>query len=119
MPLGLVKVKSDIAEDVGKNHQVLAYGYDLDDTDLTIYLYDPNYADDDAVELHLSIAGDRVPVPLTYTPHRNGLLLLSHAVLVRATADALNVRGLAVFWCARWWRDAAVADARPCRRLRA
>jgi hypothetical protein len=68
VPLGLVKVKSDRPEDLGKNHQVLAYGYDLDGTDLTIWLYDPNYADRDDVQVQLSIAGVRAPVPLTYVP---------------------------------------------------
>jgi hypothetical protein len=68
VPLGLVKVKSDNPRDVGKNHQVLAYGYDLDGTDLTIWLYDPNYANRDDVQLRLSIAGTQAPVPLTYVP---------------------------------------------------
>jgi hypothetical protein len=67
-PLGLVKVKSDKPEDVGKNHQVLTYGYDLDGTDLTIWLYDPNYADNDTVQVRLNIANARAPVSLTYAP---------------------------------------------------
>ena len=68
VPLGLVKVKSAQVEDLGKNHQVLAYGYDLDGTNLTIHLYDPNYADRDDVSVQLSIASVQVPVPLTYVP---------------------------------------------------
>jgi len=68
IPLGLVKVKSGAPEDLGKNHQVLAYGYDLDGTDLTLRLYDPNYADRDDVQLSLSIASVQVPVPVTYFP---------------------------------------------------
>jgi hypothetical protein len=68
VPLGLVKVKSDAPEDLGQNHQVLAYGYDLDGTDVTLRLYDPNYADRDDVQLSLSIASVHVPVPVTYFP---------------------------------------------------
>lgn len=68
VPLGLVKIKSDLPEDLGKNHQVLAYGYDLDGSDLTLHLYDPNYADRDDVQLSLSVASVRVPVPVTYFP---------------------------------------------------
>jgi hypothetical protein len=67
-PLGLVKVKSDKPEDLSKNHQVLAYGYDLDGTNLTMQLYDPNYADNDGVQVQLSIAETSSPVALTYQP---------------------------------------------------
>jgi len=68
VPLGLIKVKSSNPPDLCKNHQVLAYGYDLDDTDLTIWVYDPNYPNNDGVNLQLSIASTRVPVRVTYTP---------------------------------------------------
>lgn len=68
VPLGLVKVKSSNASDLCKNHQVLAYGYDLNGADLTIWLYDPNYPNDDEVNLRLSIASIQVPVSVTYTP---------------------------------------------------
>jgi hypothetical protein len=68
MPLGLVKVKSQDPKDLCQNHQVLAYGYDLDGTDLTIWLYDPNYPNRDDVHLQLSIASVQVPVSLTYFP---------------------------------------------------
>jgi hypothetical protein len=50
-PLGLVKVKSRDPRDLGANHQVLAWGYDLDGTRLTLRLYDPNHPDDDQVSL--------------------------------------------------------------------
>jgi hypothetical protein len=42
-PLGLVTVYSANPADLGQNHQVLAYGYDLDDSNnLTLHVYDPN-----------------------------------------------------------------------------
>jgi hypothetical protein len=68
VPLGLIKVKSADPCDLCQNHQVLAYGYDLDGTDLTLHLYDPNYPDRDDVQLQLSVADPRVPCPLSYTP---------------------------------------------------
>jgi hypothetical protein len=68
VPLGLIKIKSAIPHDLCKNHQVLAYGYDLDGTTLQIHLYDPNYPNRDDVQIQLSIASAQVPVPLTYTP---------------------------------------------------
>lgn len=68
VPLGLVKVKSDQPQDLCKNHQVLAYGYDLNGADLTLWVYDPNYADRDDVSLSLSVATVQAPVPVVYTP---------------------------------------------------
>jgi hypothetical protein len=72
VPLGLIKVKSSNPSDLGKNHQVLAYGYDLDGTDLTIWLYDPNYPDKDDTNLRLSIASIQVPVPVVHAPEEPG-----------------------------------------------
>jgi hypothetical protein len=56
-PLGLVRSKSKDPEQLGQNHQVLAYGYDLDGTNLTLQLYDPNAPDRDDVTLSVSLAG--------------------------------------------------------------
>jgi hypothetical protein len=41
-PLGLVTVQSHNPGDLGKNHQVVAYAYELDGNRLTLRLYDPN-----------------------------------------------------------------------------
>ena len=68
VPLGLIKVKSLDVMDLGKNHQVLAYGYDLVGTDLSLRIYDPNYADNDNVTLSLSVADPAQPTPVTYSP---------------------------------------------------
>jgi hypothetical protein len=43
-PIGLVLIKSLNPIDLGHNHVVLVYGYDLVGTDLTMHIYDPNYA---------------------------------------------------------------------------
>jgi hypothetical protein len=55
-PLGLIKIKSVRPSDLGINHQVLAYGYDLAGSDLTINVYDPNHPGDDDVTISLSVA---------------------------------------------------------------
>ncbi|PGY09099.1 hypothetical protein [Bacillus sp. AFS031507] len=54
-PLGLVRVKSLNPFQISKHHQVLAYGYDLKDNNLSINIYDPNYPNDDYVTLSLYI----------------------------------------------------------------
>jgi hypothetical protein len=71
-PLGLVKTKSNNPFDLGRNHQVLAYGYDLDGDDLTIRLYDPNEPDRDDVALSLWLAQPRTATPVVCTPERTG-----------------------------------------------
>jgi hypothetical protein len=63
--LGLIKVKSSDVNNVGQNHQVLAYGYDLDESQLVLHIYDPNYPDNDAVQLSLDPA---YGAPVTYSP---------------------------------------------------
>lgn len=57
-PLGLVRaaVRNPLAirrslQDLGLNHQVLAYGYDAADSRVTLHIYDPNWPDRDDVRL--------------------------------------------------------------------
>jgi hypothetical protein len=69
-PLGLVSVKSSEFAKLGDNHQVLAYGYDLIGDDLTLYIYDPNFHDDDNITLSLSLADPEHDTPVTYTGSR-------------------------------------------------
>ncbi len=67
--LGLVTTRSLDPADLGKNHQVLAYGYDIDDADvLTVHVYDPNTASAgaDAVRLALSLSDPSQPTPITH-----------------------------------------------------
>jgi hypothetical protein len=71
-PLGLIKTKSNNPFDLGRNHQVLAYGYDLDGDDLAIKLYDPNEPDRDNVTLSLWLAQPRTATPVVCTPDRAG-----------------------------------------------
>jgi len=55
--LGLVRVRSFWPGDLGNNHQVLAWGFDEDATHkVSLYLYDPNHADDNEVTLAFDAA---------------------------------------------------------------
>lgn len=65
--LGLIKVKSVDPKDMGKNHQVLAYGYTLEGSQLALSIYDPNFPDDDSVRLAVSLADASAPTPVTYS----------------------------------------------------
>ena len=56
--LGLIRVRSFSPGDLGKNHQVLTYGYDEDDHGrVTLAICDPNNHDRDDVTLSFSTAG--------------------------------------------------------------
>lgn len=73
-PLGLVTVHSPtfaaVTSGIGKCHQVLAYGYALDDGGaLTLSVYDPNTDREhaDGVRISLSIADPGHPSPITHT----------------------------------------------------
>ena len=66
--LGLIKVISADVHDIGKNHQVLAYGYTLNGTDLALDIYDPNYPNDDSVRLSLSVGDPSAAATITYSP---------------------------------------------------
>ena len=48
--LGVVKVEGWDFRRIAQNHQVMAYGYDLDEAknEVTIRIYDPNYPGDEA-----------------------------------------------------------------------
>jgi hypothetical protein len=67
-PLGLVEVKSTNPFDLKENHQVLAFGYELVGSSLTLNLYDPNSPGRDDVVLSLSIADPVHPVGITMFP---------------------------------------------------
>lgn len=67
-PLGLITVHSTDPKMLGHNHQVLAYGYDLDDANrLTLHLYDPNTAPSasDTVTLSLDLSHPTRTTPIT------------------------------------------------------
>lgn len=55
-PIGLVLTKSLNPGDLGLNHVVVVFGYELVGTDLTLHIYDPNFANNDSQTIKLSIA---------------------------------------------------------------
>jgi hypothetical protein len=67
-PLGLVRTRSPSPLELGRNHQVLAYGYDLDPAAgvLTIRVYDPNHPDDDGVALRIRTTDPTRQVDIGY-----------------------------------------------------
>ena len=66
--LGLIKVKSTDPRQLKQDHQVLAYGYDVEDGILRLRLYDPNQPGRDDVVLSLPIADPSRPAPITTSP---------------------------------------------------
>jgi len=66
-PLGLIRLKSSDPFQMGQNHQVLAFGYDLTGTNLRINIYDPNYPNRDDVTMSLSTADPQHTTPVSYS----------------------------------------------------
>jgi hypothetical protein len=56
--LGLVNACSFSPRQLCRNHQVLAYGYDWNEAtgDLAVKVYDPNYPNDDTMDLRVNLA---------------------------------------------------------------
>jgi hypothetical protein len=67
-PLGLVLTKSHDPFDLKKNHQVLAYAYELEGERLTLRLYDPNHADRNDVSLSVGLVYPRRPANAVLLP---------------------------------------------------
>jgi hypothetical protein len=63
-PLGLVRVRSTNPFALKENHQVLAFGYDLEGSVLTLRLYDPNRPGRDDVTLSLDMRPPLDDVPI-------------------------------------------------------
>lgn len=67
VPMGLVRSISWNPADLARNHQVLAWGYDLDGDRLTLHVYDPNWPADDDVTLTLDIGNPDDEDPPVYS----------------------------------------------------
>ncbi len=65
--MGLVKVTSRDPGQLGMNHQVVAYGYDLDGTTVTLRVCDPNFPDDEDVTLRFDAADPRAAITTTWS----------------------------------------------------
>lgn len=70
MPMALILVKDRDLGKMGHNHQVLAYGYDLDGSELSILVYDPNHPMDNSVRITLDIGNPRQTTAMSHT-HRS------------------------------------------------
>ena len=71
--LGLVTTASVNPADLGRNHQVLAYGYELDDANrLTLLICDPNTARDQADDVRISLSLAK-PTKRTPIEHNVGI----------------------------------------------
>jgi hypothetical protein len=72
-PLGLVSGHEPPAvgfltgfQDLGNCHQVLAWGYDLDEAQLTIHIYDPDYyGKTNTIVLYLNHVGAKTPITVS------------------------------------------------------
>ncbi|MFN0018496.1 MAG: FG-GAP repeat domain-containing protein [Pirellulaceae bacterium] len=64
-PLALVQVKSLLPTDIGGNHQVLAYAYDLSGSRVTLHIHDPNEPLDDTVRFVFDIADTSKRIDIT------------------------------------------------------
>ncbi len=69
-PLGLVCVETADINRLGENHQVLAYGYDLEGDDLTLFIYDPNWHNRDDITLKLNVRDPEHKTDVTYSDGR-------------------------------------------------
>jgi hypothetical protein len=69
-PLGLVRARSLNPLTLARNHQVMAYGYDLDEDAgaLRIPVYDPNHPDDEGTALELRLGEGQVAGEISYVP---------------------------------------------------
>jgi hypothetical protein len=65
--LGLIRTRSFWPGELGKNHQVLTYGYDVDDAQrVTLLICDPNHANADDVTLTFSAGNPNGHADLAY-----------------------------------------------------
>lgn len=74
-PLGLVMVASNDLADLKHQHQVLAYGYQVEATKLTVWVYDPNSPLDDDITISYDTARTDQPIVVTHNVDSHGPLV--------------------------------------------
>lgn len=67
-PIALVCLKSLDFTKLGDNHQVLAYGYDLQGSNLSLRIYDPNRPGEDDLTLSLPLDHPEASKQVVYAP---------------------------------------------------
>jgi hypothetical protein len=66
--LGLVRTIDADPTSLGRDHQILAYGYRLAGDEVSIAVYDSNHPGDDTVRLSLRLADPAAPIDVSYSP---------------------------------------------------
>jgi hypothetical protein len=96
--LGLIRVKSADPTLLGQNHQVLAFGYTLTGTQLSLHIYDPNYHHEDVL-LSLDLADPNHTIPLIYSKGDQffGFFRTQYSLKVPSLAAA-SFSGLAILF---------------------
>lgn len=61
-PVALCLVKSYLPTDLGKNHQVLVYAYEVHGHDVDMHVYDPNSPRDDTIRIRFSTRTTAEPI---------------------------------------------------------
>jgi hypothetical protein len=66
VPIGVVTVASRNPKDLALNHQVLAYGYRTDGSEVTVRVYDPNRGRRDDIALRMDTSAPAKPVAIEH-----------------------------------------------------
>jgi hypothetical protein len=83
-PLGLIQASGFRLRDLPRNHQVLAYGYDLDEVtaEVALYIYDPNHPGADDATLTFGLRNPDAARPIMHSHERptvRGLFLTRYS----------------------------------------
>lgn len=65
--IGLIRVKSAWIGDLGQNHQVLVYGYTINNSSIDLRIYDPNFPSNDNLVIKIKVQGVDKPLSATYS----------------------------------------------------
>ncbi len=71
-PMGLIMIKSILPFDLGSNHQVIAYGYQMRGNSVEIYLYDPNSPNVDSIQMSFNAKSTAETINVTHNVNASG-----------------------------------------------
>jgi hypothetical protein len=100
-PLGLIMIKSVLPTDLGHNHQVLAYAYQLNGGQATIWVYDPNSPGSDNVTLSFDLSNPENPIAVTHNVNAEGPIYAFFATSYAPTRPPGGIPSLRVFLSSR------------------
>jgi hypothetical protein len=106
-PLGLIMIKSVSPTDLGHNHQVLAYAYQLIGSQATIWLYDPNSTGSDSVTLTFDLSNPENPIHVTHNVNADGPIYAFFSTSYSPVRAPGGIPSLRVFMAARHLPGAA------------